>query len=306
MNPDKPETTYNTDQVADRSTPLRKRDKSCLFVLSGSNVGEMYSLEGGRTVIGRGEQVAVRIVDDGISRAHAAIESDGACATLVDLGSTNGTFCNGDRVSRRELADGDKIALGASTILKFMYQDDEEARLQRQLYESALRDSLTSSFNRRFFLDRLRSEMAYAKRHQKALAVLFMDLDHFKKINDTYGHPAGDKVLVEVSQVIRSLLRAEDVFARYGGEEFVIACRGIELKGAEILAARILDAVRRAGVEHAGRTIALTVSIGVAVYGELSEVETLIAAADAAMYEAKQRGRDQSCSHVPRPPTKSA
>src|SRR5216684_8046926 len=291
------EITQTTDSVSDKPTPLRRSEKSCLVVLAGSSVGEMFQVAVGRTVIGRGDRATVRILDDGISREHAAIESDGNHAFLVDLKSTNGTFCNGLRVTRHELADGDKIALGANTILKFTYQDELEAHFQKQLYESALRDGLTNSFNRRYFLDRLNGEMKFAKRHQTSLALLFLDLDHFKKINDNYGHPAGDRVLADVSARISAMLRTEDVFARYGGEEFAIVCRGIDQSGAEALANRILAAVREMRVEHAGRTILVTVSIGVAVDGTLPDVNALIAAADAAMYEAKRQGRDRLASY---------
>ena len=296
---DNREITQNTDLVSDRPTPMRRSEKSCLVVLAGSSFGEMYQLGAGRTVIGRGESAGVRIQDDGISREHAVIETAGKHAFLVDLQSTNGTFCNGARVVRHELSDGDKIAIGANTILKFTYQDELEAHFQKQLYESALRDGLTNTFNRRYFLDRLNGEMRFAKRHQSLLALLFMDLDHFKKINDSYGHPAGDRVLAEVSTLISSMLRGEDVFARYGGEEFAVACRGIDLVGAEALAARIILAVRDLRIQHAGRTIMVTVSIGVAVDVALPDVHSLIAAADAAMYEAKRQGRDRMCSHKP-------
>jgi two-component system, cell cycle response regulator len=294
---DSREVTETIDTVSDIPTPQRRGEKSCVVVLAGSSFGEMFQVSVGRTVIGRGERAAVRILDDGISREHAAIESDGAHAFLVDLKSTNGTFCNGLRVTRHELADGDKIALGANTILKFTYQDELEAHFQKQLYESALRDGLTNSFNRRYFLDRLNGEMKFAKRHQTSLALLFLDLDHFKKINENYGHAAGDRVLAEVSGRISGMLRTEDVFARYGGEEFAIVCRGIDQTGAEALGGRILSAVREMRIEHAGRTILVTISIGVAVDPALVDVHALIAAADAAMYEAKQQGRDRLISY---------
>lgn len=294
---DNREITQTNERLSDRPTPLRRSEKSCLVVLAGSSFGEMYQIPAGRTVIGRGERAAVRILDDGISREHAAIESDGRHAMLVDLQSTNGTFCNGLRVGRHELADGDKIALGANSILKFTYQDELDAHFQKQLYESALRDGLTNSFNRRYFLDRLNGEMKFAKRHQSSLALLFLDLDHFKKINDNHGHPAGDRVLAAVATQITSMLRTEDVFARYGGEEFAVVCRGIDLPGAMALADRILAAVRGLRIEHAGRTILVTVSIGVAVDGSLPDMQSLIAAADAAMYEAKRQGRNRAISH---------
>ncbi|HEY6475111.1 MAG TPA: FHA domain-containing protein, partial [Polyangia bacterium] len=158
-----------------------------LLVIAGPSFGEMHRLQVARAVIGRADTAAIRLLDDGISREHAAIEREGGKNVLVDLGSTNGTFCNGERIKRHELVDGDKISVGASTIFKFTYQDQVDERYQKRLFESALRDGLTSTFNRRYFVDRLNTEMRFASRHDKALALLFVDIDHFKKINDGFG-----------------------------------------------------------------------------------------------------------------------
>src|SRR5215467_4532510 len=108
-----------------------------LVVLAGSNVGEMYKVEKDRTVMGRGDKVDIRLVDEGISREHAAVVREDERIFLEDMGSTNGTFCNGVRVQRQALADGDKILLGSTTILKFSYQDRLDEMFQRQMSESA-------------------------------------------------------------------------------------------------------------------------------------------------------------------------
>ena len=101
------------------------------------------------------------------------------------------------------------------------------------MYESALRDGLTKVFNKKYFTDYLEKEFAFAARHGGPLALIFLDIDFFKKINDTHGHPAGDFVLAELSQMMADLLRTEDVLARFGGEEFTILCRGSDLSGAQ-------------------------------------------------------------------------
>ncbi len=294
------EDTHTAQQGGDGPEAERLREQACLLVLAGVSFGEMHKLAAGRTVIGRGESATMRLTDDGISREHAAVEVEGNQAILVDLGSTNGTFCNGTRVVRQTLVDGDKIAVGSTTILKFTYQDALDEQFQRQLYESALRDGLTNSFNRRYFVDRLNSELRYSIRHKTPLGLLFIDIDHFKKINDTHGHPAGDAVLAEVAKLLSRSLRAEDVFARYGGEEFAIILRGTGLNGAEILSRRLLGAVSSKPFEHAGKTIPVTVSIGIAVDSSIQEVNGLIAAADAAMYEAKRTGRNRVCVYRPK------
>jgi diguanylate cyclase (GGDEF)-like protein len=287
------ETTHNAPPTL--QTPKRppRGPSAYLVVIAGPSFGEMYKLREGRVVLGRGDKTDVRIVDDGISREHAAVQREGGKIVLVDLGSTNGTYCNGVRVPRQELADGDKISIGASTILKFTYQDHLDEHYQKQLFESALRDGLTNTFNRRYFLDRLHGELRFAVRHGKPLALLFVDIDHFKKVNDTYGHQAGDQVLAAVARVMMTTIRAEDVLARFGGEEFAVICREIELGGAESLAKRLVAAIAERPFEFCGQQIPVTVSVGAAVDYGRSAAQALIAAADAAMYEAKRAGRNR-------------
>jgi len=279
-------------------TPAPRGPQPYLVVISGPSFGEMHRLNASRSVLGRGDSAAVRLLDDGISREHAAIERDGGKMVLRDLGSTNGTFCNGARIDQRELTDGDKISVGASTILKFTYQDQVDEHYQKRLFESALRDGLTSTFNRRYFVDRLNAEMRFAFRHDKALALLFVDIDHFKKINDSFGHQAGDYVLAAVAREMIATIRTEDVLARYGGEEFAIICREIEKDGAVALGERLRVAVAGANYQHEGRPIPVTISVGAAVAYRPQAAQPLIAAADAAMYEAKRAGRNRVCFHT--------
>jgi two-component system, cell cycle response regulator len=268
-----------------------------LVVISGPSFGEMYKLKGDRTVLGRGESTDVRVLDDGVSREHSAIERDGGKMVLVDLRSTNGTHCNGERIQRYDLKDGDKISIGATTILRFTYQDQVDEHYQRKLFESALRDGLTATFNRRYFVDRLHAEVRFAVRHDKSLALLFIDIDHFKKINDTYGHQAGDHVLASVARVMTSTIRTEDVLARYGGEEFAVICREIERDGALALGERLRLAVAAHRFEHASKIIPVTISVGAAVERKVDDAHAFIAAADAAMYEAKRAGRNRVSLH---------
>jgi two-component system cell cycle response regulator len=276
-----------------------------LVVLAGSNVGEMYKVEKERMVMGRGETVDVRLFDEGISREHAQVVQekvkDGPEThtqhVLEDMGSTNGTFCNGTRVQRQVLADGDKILLGSTTILKFSYQDKLDEMFQRQMSESALRDGLTKAFNKRYFTERLEGEFLYAMRHDQGMSLLFLDIDHFKKINDVHGHPAGDHVLVELAKLAHASLRNEDIFARDGGEEFAVVSRGTELDEAQELAERLRRAVEGHEFVFEGKTIPVTISVGVARAprpGVGSPAE-FIALADETMYAAKRSGRNKVC-----------
>ncbi|HXU65444.1 MAG TPA: GGDEF domain-containing protein [Polyangia bacterium] len=272
-----------------------KRDRAYLVVLAGASVGEMYKVETEKTVIGRGQKANIRLLDDGISREHAQVVIEGNRVYLEDLGSTNGTFCNGIKVDRKELADGDKILVGSTTILKFTYHDNLDEIFQKQMYESALRDGLTKAFNKKYFTDRLESELTFAVRHSSALALVMFDIDHFKKVNDTHGHQAGDLVLSEISTLLTTTLRAEDVFARYGGEEFAVICRGIDTAQAHVVAERMRKAVEKHRFVHEGTNIPITISIGVAGVPDatVKDATDLVAHADKALYQSKHGGRNR-------------
>src|SRR5881394_52347 len=272
-----------------------KRDRAYLVVLAGASVGEMYKVEGNEVIIGRGQKAQIRLFDDGISREHAQIVIEGNQIILQDLGSTNGTFCNGLKVDRRELVDGDKILVGSTTILKFTYHDNLDEMFQRQMYESALRDGLTKAFNKKYFTDRLESEFTFATRHASPLALVLFDIDHFKKVNDTHGHQAGDHVLAEISTLLTGALRAEDVFARYGGEEFAVICRGSDLMQGQVVAERVRKAVEGHKFVFEGTHIPLTISVGVAGLPDpgVKDAAELVSLADQALYKSKHGGRNR-------------
>ena len=269
--------------------------KAFVVVLSGDRMGEMFPLKGDRTTIGRGLQTDVRINDEGISRTHAVVESEGGVYYLSDAGSTNGTFANGDKVDRHPLVEGDRIQIGASSVLKFTYHDDLDDDFQRNLYESALRDRLTGIFNRGYFNNRLESDVAFALRHGKPLSLVMFDIDNFKRINDSHGHLVGDAVLQTLADRVQGTTRSEDIFARYGGEEFVLICRDVDALRASKAANRIQELVRSKTVVAEGHKLDVTVSLGVADLSMLHEpsAKALVEAADSALYAAKRAGRDR-------------
>jgi diguanylate cyclase (GGDEF)-like protein len=278
-----------------------KRDRAYLVVLAGASVGEMYKIDHVRTIIGRGQKAEVRLLDDGISREHAKVVVEGNRIYLEDMGSTNGTFCNGLKVDRKELADGDKILVGSTTILKFTYHDNLDEIFQKQMYESALRDGLTKAFNKKYFTDRLESELTFALRHVSPLVLVMFDIDHFKKVNDTHGHQAGDLVLSEISTLLTAALRAEDVFARYGGEEFAVICRGTDVSQAPIVGERLRKAVENHRFVFEGTHIPVTISVGIASLPDpaVKDATDLVARADKALYQSKHGGRNRVTIHQP-------
>lgn len=271
------------------------RDRAYLIVIAGSNVGEMHKLDHSLTVLGRSIDSNIRLIDDGISRHHCRIRVEAGKVVVEDLASRNGTFCNGERLSHHVLQDGDKLQLGKTTILKFSYHDHLEESFQKQMLESALRDGLTGTYNKRYFLDRLDSEIKFSLRHKVNLALLMMDLDKFKDVNDTHGHLAGDKVLSSFAKMVQKSIRNEDVFARYGGEEFAIITRAISRPDVYHFADRLRQEASQLVIESDGVRIPITVSMGIATIPEdpASTPQELIKAADDMLYEAKRGGRNR-------------
>ena len=218
-------------------------------------------------------------------------------AAIRDLGSTNGTFLQGEAIQYAELYDGAKVLLGLRTVLKFVLQDSIEQNYQENIYDSSTRDGLTGCYNRKYLMERMVSHLSYSRRHKIPYTVVMLDIDHFKRVNDTYGHRTGDHVLVTISKVISKMVRAEDVFARYGGEEFAIVAQGTSYEGARVLAERVRKRVSEeiiTVVGGHGEKISITISLGVVTVLPTATVDAakIIAGADKNLYKAKENGRD--------------
>jgi diguanylate cyclase (GGDEF)-like protein len=258
-------------------------------------MGKMHLLEEGTITLGRVGDVDIPINDLGISRKHCALLFHKGKAVLKDLGSTNGTFLNGKRVAEAELREGDKIQISSSTILKFDQQDKIENIFHKELYKMAVVDALTGAYNKRYFEERIQEEFSYCFRNKVPLSLVMFDLDHFKSVNDTYGHPAGDFVLARVAALTKTIVRSEDVLARYGGEEFVVILKATDAEGALTLAERLRRLIEESEFDFEGKKIPVTISVGVASLSgqNLANWEAMLKLADSLLYKSKNNGRNR-------------
>jgi diguanylate cyclase (GGDEF)-like protein len=292
---DRPESDPITSLEHRSLRNLPQRDQGVLLRLDGQDTGQVIALGAGRSSVGRVEGSDVLLNDPSVSRRHGRFVSDGDGVRLEDLGSSNGTFVNGELVSQHWLREGDTVQFGGQACFRFMQMDDRGARALRLLYESSVYDGLTGAFNRRYLDERLKSEVAFALRHGTECSLVILDVDHFKQINDTCGHCSGDTVLREIAQACLGALRTEDVFARFGGEEFVVVLRGIDLGGARAAAERLRKSVKRLEVHVDGGPVRPTVSAGCSRLEECRESSPaeLLARADERLFQAKRNGRDR-------------
>ena len=308
MSDDSPPVTYAAfeDEATDvislgdggRRRP-EKRDRCTLTLLTGVEAGLVYSIDSEETVLGRSHGCRVRIEDSALSRRHCRILKRSEGFVIEDLGSTNGTFVESDAVREpRLLEDGARIQMGRDTVLKFSVQDELEMRATQRLYESAMHDPLTGVYNRRYLDDHLKAEFAFAARHGTSLSLLLIDADHFKRVNDTWGHAAGDTALRALAEHLLRSVRHEDMVARFGGEEFAVLAREITIEGALAVAERIRHLVEVTPVRLGdGQTVTITVSVGVVTMSgarRFPAADALLEAADDALYRAKEAGRNRS------------
>jgi len=169
----------------------------------------------------------------------------------------------------------------------------QQCKLTAELNRLATTDPLTQVWNRRHLLTLGQQELNRAKRYHRDLSVLMVDIDHFKKINDTYGHAIGDKVLITLTQTLAKSMRSTDHFGRFGGEEFLVFLPESDSKAAANVAERIRETVATMMISIPETDLTLTVSIGVATHNDDSTIEMLIKQADDALYHAKNQGRNQ-------------
>lgn len=275
---------------------LEPKDRHLLVRVNGAGRGHVTRLTDTPSRIGRAQESEIYVGDDGVSRKHAMLTPLGGSSYLLeDLQSANGTFIGGQRIERHVLRDGDTLQFGPTAMFRYTLTDAGQEALLRQLFESSVTDALTGAHNREYFDSQLKAELSFSRRHKTEVALVLFDVDHFKRVNDTYGHPAGDEVLIRLSHAVRPVVRNEDVFARYGGEEFAVILRGVDIHGARSLAERLRQTIAALEIATERGVIRVTISVGCASVGGNFELtpEAMIGVADKRLYRAKHGGRNR-------------
>jgi diguanylate cyclase (GGDEF)-like protein len=250
---------------------------------------------GGALEIGRSPKSEISLPEVlSISRSHARLEYRSGSVILRDLTSTNGTYVNDIRIDRPTvLKSGDRFQVG-TVHFKLLHEEDVEHAYHIAIFDLVTRDGLTGAFNKRKFDEELEREFARARRYERPLALILADIDHFKNVNDTYGHLVGDFVLKHVASIVRGALRAEQVFARVGGEEFAILSPELQPDGARFFAEKLRARIESTVCHQDDDEIGITCSFGVSGVGaDVTRPDDLIRAADRALYRSKNTGRNR-------------
>ena len=263
----------------------------CLVIISGDDMGRRFELGNQEVSIGRGETCTICVNTDQVSRKHATVQCVLGKYYLVDMRSTNGTFVNEQKVERAKLLDGDQIRVG-KTVLKYT-ESHVEQRYFEHAFNLASMDALTGAFNKRYFDETFGKEVQRALQTALPLSLVLFDIDYFKKINDGFGHPAGDAVLKNVSGAVAAQLRDGDALFRVGGEEFALLLaatpRGLAVQAAE--AVRLL--IESQITTFMDARIGATLSLGVAELQPGESPAALYQRADEQLYAAKRGGRNR-------------
>ncbi len=262
---------------------------------AGANPGRRYTLSRAEHVVGRRTETDIPIDLDSVSRRHARFARDDKGWFVEDLSSTNGSFVNEARIERHHLVDGDIVRFGEAAV-KFLSGTNIEVAYHEEIYKLSILDGLTGVHNKRFFSEFLEREVARSIRHGNALGLIMFDIDFFKKVNDTWGHLAGDAVLQGLARRLKPRIRREDILARVGGEEFALVLADTNRAGSLHLAEDLRQLVEREPFHHHEmQHLAVTISLGVAALepGEKVETQELVKRADTALYAAKNGGRNR-------------
>jgi diguanylate cyclase (GGDEF)-like protein len=268
-------------------------------IVQGSEIdfGRHFRFSGNKILIGRSKDNQIRLNDSKVSKIHCEIDiirkTKLEQVLIKDLNSTNGTFLNEELISQGFIKSGDKIRIG-STVLRVNYHDEIEEEYHSKLFDFAAFDALTGLYNRRYILNELENHCKIAKRNNRIFSLIIVDIDNFKKVNDQYGHLAGDECLKKIAYIMNNSLREQDICGRYGGEEFLIILPETKLEGAVNLAERIRKKIEGTNISFQKHQIKNTISAGVSQFNaSIPDNEYLFKMADKALRKAKELGKNK-------------
>ena len=281
------ETERGVEQIEPTQAP------ACVLQIYGGTLGRRYEFDGRDFVVGRDPDNDISVDLTTVSRRHARLFGKDGEAWVEDLGSTNGTLVNDEPIDGpRQLHNGDQLRFGSS-IFKFIEGGNVEALYHEEIYRLMITDGLTGAATQRAFLEFLDRELLRAKRHGRPLSLVMLDIDHFKDVNDTHGHLAGDYVLRGVAAAVRGEVRGDELFARYGGEEFAVVLPETVLEDAARFCERVRAKVEQQTFTWKEQALQVTISIGGTSTAAGEDQAALVARADACLYEAKRAGRNR-------------
>lgn len=268
------------------------RQHPSLVVLRGEEIGRRMPLVKLPVTVGRDENASPRFHHASVSRQHCQITRIGDDVYIRDLGATNTTRVNQKQIDKQKLSDGDLIAIG-QVLLKYLGPDSIESEYHETLYQLATQDVLCGIANRRYFMEQLSREVNRSVRHGNPFCLIMLDIDHFKQVNDQYGHAAGDKVLLEFSKCLIKETTADDLCARIGGEEFAILLPESRSAETSEFASQLRKTIALLKVEYKSLVIKITASMGLVSWKPgYNDAEEILNAADRLLYKAKGRGRN--------------
>lgn len=279
--------------VISKITERPAAQEAALVMIYGLDLGKKFNLDKPSVIIGRSSKCDIQVDQESISRNHAKLVNNGKNVMVRDLGSTNGTYVNDQLIDEVQLRDGDLIKVGR-TIFKFLSGGNIENAYHEEIYRLTTVDGLTQVYNKRYFLENLDRELSRSHRYGRELSLIIFDIDHFKNVNDTYGHLAGDYVLKEMARIIAGNIRREDFFARYGGEEFAIILPEIDNPNSLVMAEKVRKLIEEHDFVFEDTHMPTTVSVGVATADDaITDPMELIKEADQNLYQAKNDGRNK-------------
>jgi diguanylate cyclase (GGDEF)-like protein len=260
--------------------------------LHGEDRGKSFPLDKDTQTLGRSQDADIVLRDKRVSRIHCTLIVQGQDVKVVDSESHNGVLVDNQRVREAFLKPHSQLRVGR-TIMRVEYKADAEVEMEEALFRAATTDPLTGLSNRRYFREQAQTEISLADRHRRNLCAVMMDVDHFKNVNDTHGHQAGDFTLSSLAGLLQAIKRHEDLLCRWGGEEFLYMLREVSLPDAVIFAERVRATVENHAFVYGGQRIPLTISMGVSVLHHGESFDDVVARADRALYMAKKNGRNR-------------